>query len=129
MHQMRHLFKEGNLLTADKSVTVEAMNTLKKLGAVRVLGRRPRGSRSARPEHVLSVWQTTSEAEIRKDLRRVYKLVDAYFRANFPLWEYVNSLSALDVHADLSMRQRETMIGRVAKQWNLDGKMLWHLGS
>ena len=35
------------------------------------------------------------EQAIKKDMERVYKIVYAYFRANFPHWDYMNSLSAL----------------------------------
>ncbi|CAE7489739.1 unnamed protein product [Symbiodinium sp. CCMP2592] len=125
MHSMKHLFYEGALLEAQESMTLQAMRTIQEVGSVRVLARRTAGARGARPEHILPVWNDSSEQAIKKDMKRVYKIVDAYFRSNFPHWDYMNSLSALDLHAKLSMTQRKSLVARMAKQWGLNADALW----
>ena len=126
---MKVLFAQGGLLESEKSVTVQAMEMLKNIKAVRVLGQRPAGSRGARPVHVLSVWpEDEGNVEIlKKDLKQIYKVVTAYFKANFPHWEYMNALRALDVHSQLTMTQRKTLVDRIAAQWQIDGSSLWLL--
>jgi hypothetical protein len=122
---MKHLFKEHALLNCEGSMTMETIKTLEKVNTVTYTGRRTGGA-GERPKHVAYVWKGQwTEEVLKKDLVRMWKVIYAYFHQNFPHWEYMNALSALDLHASLNMDQRRELVDRLAAEKGINGTTLW----